>query len=131
MVRGGATLQQQGETDVWMQDPWLNSIEKNQKIYRDAVKKTYGLPADDMQFSNSSTSGMGWKELSVIGLIALALIFGSQWMNRSPVNVQQQTQTPAAAPTQTKAPTDSEYMVRFYDKDGNPIDVPHISQKPK
>lgn len=43
----------------------------------------------------------------------------------------QQPQAPAAAPTQTKAPTDSEYMVRFYDKDGKPIDVPHISQKPK
>lgn len=36
-----------------------------------------------------------------------------------------------ASPPPYPGPADSAYTVRFYDKDGKLIDVPHISQKPK
>lgn len=70
--------------------------------------------------------GMGWKELAVIA----GSILGGAWMLSGPAAITQlpipSIQSPA---TQQPGPVDSEYEVRFYDKDGNPIDVPHISTK--
>ena len=83
--------------------------------------------ADDMDIevdrSNRSISGIGWKELAVLaaaGLGGFAL-----WSHEK---------TPAATPppaVQQQSPADTEYDVRFYDKNGDLIDIPHISQRPK
>ena len=36
----------------------------------------------------------------------------------------------SAPVTSAPGPADSNYTVRFYDRDGNPINVPHISTRP-
>lgn len=75
---------------------------------------------DDVNVDNSQrNSGFGWKELAVLatgGLGAMYMFSGVQ-------------PAPQAVPSENYAPLhDSEYEVRFFDKEGNLIKVPHISQ---
>lgn len=79
---------------------------------------------DDVDVRVNKTSGLGWKELVVI---AAASLGGFYLLTRDDSDP-----APPPAPVvqqQTGGPVDSDYEVRFYDKDGNLIEVPHISQK--
>uniref|UniRef100_A0A6M3KW04 Uncharacterized protein n=1 Tax=viral metagenome TaxID=1070528 RepID=A0A6M3KW04_9ZZZZ len=93
------------------------SLKWQDDLHRRATHKALDM-ADDMAFEQHVTrTGMGWKELAVI---AAALLGGgglAAYALRDPPLVQQQ------------APLDSEYEVRFFDADGNPISVPHISER--
>ena len=66
--------------------------------------------------------GIGWRELAVVG----ATVLGGVWLfsgdepTPAPVQVVQ--------PAQPASQVDSEYEVRFYDADGNQIDVPRRSE---
>jgi len=70
---------------------------------------------DDMDV-HVNKSGFGWKELAVIG--ATVLGGSAMWMQGRDASP-----SPAAV-----APVDSEYEVRFYDADGNVIQVPRRPQ---
>lgn len=89
------------------------------KLLRKLSFKSLDIADDDVDVNvDKSQTGIGWRELAVIGAIGLGgLHFWGQQPTSPPVS-------PAASPA------DSNYVVRFYDKDGNPIDVPNISQKP-
>lgn len=99
---------------------WRNSLAK--KLSHKALDI---MPDDEMEVNQYHRSGIGWKELAVVaaagvGGLAAWQHFGSRDDPQAP---------PAAvAPA---GPWDSEYEVRFYDKDGTPIDVPHISKRPE
>lgn len=107
---------------------WAKHEDWKNSVHRRGVHKALDL-ADEMEFKqdidNSRRSGMGWKELAVIGAMLLGGgTLGFLALDRDTQQTQQPTQ-------QTPPPLyDSEYEVRFYDRDGNPIDVPHISQRP-
>ncbi|MCG8586531.1 MAG: hypothetical protein MI757_17615, partial [Pirellulales bacterium] len=86
-----------------------------QRLHREAVHKALDIaPEDDVHISQK-TSGLGWRELALIILGMVAATAASGWF------FSQSAKPPAP-------PTDSEYNVRFYDKDGKLIDVPHIGQ---
>jgi hypothetical protein len=77
---------------------------------------------DDVDVRVNKQSGLSWKELVVIagaGLGGFALLTRD---DSAPAP------TPVVQPA-SGGPVDSDYDVRFYDKDGNLIDVPHISEK--
>jgi hypothetical protein len=89
-----------------------------QRLHRQAVHKALDIaPEDDVQITQKS-SGLGWRELAIIiaGMVAGTVVTG------------QLISKPAAA-IQPVSPVDSEYDVRFYDKDGQLIEVPHISRR--
>lgn len=88
-------------------------------LHKKAAHAALGLPTDEM-ISVSNKSGLDWKMAAVLAAAGLG---GYHLYNQ---NSNQQTATPSApAPV---SPVDSEYEVRFYDADGNPIQVPHISK---
>ncbi len=60
----------------------------------------------------TNVSGLGWKELAVLGALGL----GGYYVATQPNEVPQ--------PIPQVEPADSAYEVRFYDKDGNLIEVP-------
>lgn len=115
---------------------WAENEAWKQRLQRRGCHKALDI-AEEMDFKqdidNSRQTGMGWKELAVIG----AMLLGAGGMSLLGIkmfsddnNVPQQTQQ--TTPNQEYLPpVDSDYMVRFWDKDGNPIDVPHISKRPK
>lgn len=79
---------------------------------RKLAYKSVDMADDDMDVNVQNTkSGIGWRELAVAAVTGL-VGFG-MWQYAQP----------------SEPPADSEYEVRFYDADGNPIDVPHISTR--
>ena len=86
--------------------------------------KSLDIDEDEGVNVDNSRIGIGWKELAVLGLMGL----GGAWVY-SNSNSNSNNTTQPAAPAQQVGPIDSEYEVRFYDADGNPIDVPHISTR--
>lgn len=70
---------------------------------------------DDMTINNSGKSNL--LELALLLLLGLG---GMYYINKDKAPTPQEVNV-----------DDSEYEVRFFDKDGNLITVPHISQKPK
>ena len=74
---------------------------------------------DDVNVQANRQIGMGWKELLVIGGLGLGGL--TLFADREPP---QSTPPPPAA-----SPADSEYEVRFFDRDGNPITIPHLSTR--
>jgi hypothetical protein len=78
-----------------------------------------GIPPD--RGGISVHNGFGWRELLVIGLLLLGGVGGTAYMAQSQIS---KPDTPSAA-----SPVDSEYEVRFYDANGNPIDVPHVTER--
>jgi hypothetical protein len=84
--------------------------------------KSLDIDEDEDVNVDNSRIGIGWKELAVIGLMGL----GGAWIYN---NTNNNTTPPAATVQPGNGPIDSEYEVRFYDADGNPIDVPHISTR--
>lgn len=90
------------------------------KLHRKLAHKSLDIAEDEDVYVNNSKTGLGWKELLVLGLMTLAGLYFFQKLGpQSPL------------PSTNISPSDSEYEVRFFDKDGNPIIVPHISTKPK
>jgi hypothetical protein len=89
-----------------------------QKLHREAVHKALDIaPEDDVHISQK-TSGLGWRELAIIVLGMVAGTAATGWFF---------SQT--APHAHNALPVDTEYDVRFYDKDGRLIDVPHISRR--
>jgi len=68
--------------------------------------------------------GMTWRELAVVAAMVLGAGGLGAWAFSSSSSEPQQQQQPA-----TMSPVDAEYEVRFFDADGNPIRVPHISER--
>lgn len=89
------------------------------ELSRRFTKRSLDIPDDEMNNVGNKT-GMGWKELAVIG----ALILGGGALSAHFLGDK-------AAPPAVVAPVDSEYEVRFFDADGNPIKVPHVSEAPE
>ena len=92
-------------------------------VYMDGARKALGLGKSGgkpMEVRTDTRTGMGWKELAVIGatMIGGGALVATFLGDKAP--------PPAAT-----SPADSEYEVRFFDADGNPIAVPHISERPK
>lgn len=101
------------------------------KLYRAAAHKALDIADDDMSISNrtNSTNQTG---LGAAGAIALAAVAGSLPVVGALATYLLLTPPkPAlpAAPPPASAPADSEYSVRFFDKDGNLIDVPHLRER--
>lgn len=90
-----------------------------QRLHREAVHKALDIaPEDDVRISQE-TSGLGWRELAVIVAGMVIGTAATNWLLLRPY----------APPTSRSAPIDSEYDVRFYDKDGNLIEVPHVLRR--
>lgn len=87
-------------------------------LARKLSHKALDIGDDDMQLNvdNRRHAGFGWKEMAVVGALALAgfWLFGQGG----------QSGTPPASPS------DSEYDVRFYDAQGKLIDVRPLSERP-
>lgn len=98
--------------------------DKRQKFIRRLAHKAVDLPLEDDVKVDNSRIGIGaWGAMGIAtaaGLpgLAAAAILGWAMLHKGEVGPE------AAAPTMTASPTDSEYEVRFFDHNGNPIDVP-------
>ena len=95
---------------------------KKRSLYLRAVSKALDMPEDDMQLNTYKTTGIGWRELLVLGGIVLggAGLYG--WIAKSSADAV----APPSPPAVYGVPSDSEYEVRFYDKDGNLIPVERL-----
>jgi len=110
----------------WWYGPqkWKHNLEKK------AAHKALDIPEDEGMQNVGNKSGMGWKELAILGAIGLGAA-GIYKYTPSITQQQQQTtieQAKPAADVEVK-PVSSEFDVFFYDKDGNLIDVPHVSTR--
>jgi hypothetical protein len=76
------------------------------------------MPPDADDVDVRVKRGLGWQELAVIGATAL----GVGWLFTG------RDESLIPAPVPIVQPIDSEYEVRFFDAEGNLIDVPHVSQ---
>jgi hypothetical protein len=80
------------------------------EIYTDAARRTFNLPPRKKPMNlTQNTTGMGWKEFVVVMtsfLVAFLTVVACWFM------------------LQPNPPPDREYEVRFFDADGNPIEVP-------
>ena len=83
------------------------------KLHKRLAHKSLDIAEDDDIHVNNSRNGLGWKEIATIGALALG---GLHLYNNSSNNNNK-------TPTQTTAPIDSEYEVRFFTEDGKPIAV--------
>lgn len=90
---------------------WHKSIKWQDDLHRRACHRALDMPEDDMNIR----TGLGWKELAVIGAMVLGAGGLGIWGTSTP-------ETPQPQPPAT-APGDSEYDVRFFDADGKPIDL--------
>lgn len=88
------------------------------QLHKKSTYKALDMAADEMGDVNTTVNkGMGVKELGIIGAIILgALAFMRPDLLPSTGNNQQQQQA--------AGPADSEYDVRFYNRNGELIDVP-------
>ena len=68
-----------------------------------------------MEVSSSTHSGMGWKELAVVGAIVAGSLFA---MRGTPPDA-----AAPVAPVPAASVPDTEYEVRFYDEDGNRLPI--------
>lgn len=114
---------QNDPANPWGWQLWTNHMNWKDQLHRKASHKALGIPeGEDLQVTNANQSqnGLGWKELAVIGATALgggALYNNWNWgLGRD--------NPPAAT-----SPVDSEYEVRFYDANGNLIEIPNISER--
>jgi len=100
---------------------WLRNSRWRDRLHNRAAHAALDIPEDEMINAPRITNGLGWKELAVLAATVLGVAYG----------VAKLTQPGAATtPPAVTAPADSEYEIRFFDKDGGLIPIPHISQKP-
>jgi hypothetical protein len=109
---------------------WLANSQWRDRLSRKATHKALDIPdGDDMNI----TTGMSGKAVAAIaaacGLGPVGAIVAMGLLNAadSPDPATPVVQPPPAVVAPD--PADSEYDVRFYDADGNLIDVPHISNR--
>lgn len=100
---------------------WATNQNWSDKLHKKAAHKALDIPEEEMIQANKI--GLGGASVAAIaagaGLLPIAGFLLASYLNKP---------TPAT-PTQPPA-ADSEYEVRFFDADGNPIKVPHISTRP-
>lgn len=117
-------------TPFW--DAWTRNAKWRDDLARKTSHKALGV-SDMGDITSSTKSGMGWKELAAIGATLLGVGGLYQWAKNDttaaftppPASAPVSTDQPTPAPPQPAAgPVDSEYEIRFYDADGNLIDVP-------
>lgn len=98
---------------------WKHDLQKK------ATYKALDVADDEMDFRQNiqRIQGLGWKELLVI-IVGCLAAWGLWQFNTSPPPL-----TPSPSQPESSVP-DSEYEVRFFDAEGNPIQIPHISEKP-
>ena len=107
----------------WMYLHWRKNAEWRDRLAKRATHKALDIPDDDMQINSSTRTGIG--TAGALGIAAAAglpataaaAFLGYMLMREKPA-------------ADVKPPADSAYTVRFYDADGKPIDVPHISTRP-
>jgi hypothetical protein len=104
---------------------WANQQEWQNKLHEQAVRKALDIPSDDMQIVQNKT-GIG--TAGAVGIAAAAGIPSALTAGALALSLMGGGSEAPQAP-EPPAISDSEYQVLFYDKDGNPIVVPHISQK--
>ncbi len=97
-------------------------LKAKEKLHLRAAHKALNIPEDDMQI-NANRTGLG--PLGAIGIALVSSLVPGGFLLWSLLG-QAASQLPT--PNASKPP-DSEYEVRFYDKDGKLINVPHISQR--
>lgn len=109
---------------IWRR--WGRHQDWAQKVEEQAVRKALDIPDNDLNIDASKTqTGAGTGALAAAALaggfpatiLAVALGIGAM---RGP--------STTTSPMQSAVP-DSEYEVRFYDKDGKLIDVPRLPKK--
>lgn len=93
-----------------------------EKLHRQTAHKALDIGVDDDMFVDNSkrSNGFGWKELAVLAATAVG---GGYLLTNST------TAPPMPTQQAVPSPIDSEYEVLFFDRDGRPISIPHISQK--
>ena len=90
-----------------------------QQLHKQAVHKALDIAPDDDVRITQKTTGLGWRELAII----IAGLVATGWF------IQRSAPPAPTLPSRVESPVDSEYDVRFYDKDGNLIEVPHVRQR--
>lgn len=100
---------------------WYKNAAWRDNLDRRMAHKALDIPDDEAMQNVGNRIGMDWKGLAVViaGLLGAGGLTG-HFLQPSP--------TPASPPAAV-APADSAYEVRFYDADGNPIRVPHLSER--
>lgn len=98
------------------------------KLHLRAAHKALDIPEDPMSV-NVTKSGIG--ALGAIGIAAAAGLPGLAAVGLALGVFDRLAPQPPAAVPAAVSPVDSDYVVRFYDKDGKLIDVPHVSEKPR
>ncbi len=88
-----------------------------QRLAEKATYKALDIPESDgigVTVNRNVTRGIGWRELGVVG----AIVLGGAMLLKPGAEV---------SPTTPSTPADSEYEVRFFDAEGNPLAIPHRS----
>lgn len=104
---------------------WLKGQEWKRQLQKSVTHKALDVAeADDVNLSVNKNTGVG--NAGLIGAVAAAglgpAILGLAMLLRGG-----QTAPPATAP----GPADANYQIRFFDKDGRPINVKPLEEKPK
>lgn len=100
----------------WLYGKFQRANDWQNNLQRKLAHKSLDIADDvELQVDNSrKNAGMGWRELAVI---AAAGIGGAYLYNQS--------QTPPMQPPPShQSPVDTDYDVRFWDGDGNEINIP-------
>ena len=100
------------------------------RLYKYASHKALDIPVDEMGDINANRIGIG-----AVGVAAIAAAVGIPPVALAAFLLWSQMDdkgdpSPIPEPPAVVVP-DTEYEVRFYDRDGNPIVVPHINTRPK
>lgn len=95
---------EQGQSDRRDRMMWRNNLEKK------ATHKALDIPLDDDMGDTNIRTGMGWKELAVIGSLLVAGIGGSYMLNRPSIPV---PVPPVVQPVDPSVDTDTQYNLKF------------------
>ena len=104
---------------------WLKGEAWKRKLQKAAAHKALDIAeSEDVNLSVNKSTGIG--NAGLIGAVAAAglgpALLGLAMLLKG---------GSAPAPVTSPGPADSAYKVLFFDKDGKPISVPHITDKPK
>ena len=91
-----------------------DAAKRREKLYMKAVHKSLDLP-EEMGDINANRTGIG-----ALGAVLIALAAGLGPTVLGAYMLLREMKPASSSP----APADSEYDVRFFDKDGNPITIP-------
>lgn len=102
---------------------WLRNQEWREELSRKAAHKSLDIPEDEMNIINTKTGIGTW------GAMGIAAAAGLPGLAAAGVLAFALLKDRDDAPPASMDVGDSEYEVLFYDRDGNPISIPHISTK--